>query len=186
MEDIQIIELYWSRMETAISFTAEKYSNYCRSISMNILNNQGDADECVNDTYLHAWNAIPPNRPSVLRTWLGKITRNLSLDRYRKLKTQKRGGDNVELLFSELESCIPDANSIQSKLEDLETAQLISIFLRNSKKEDRLVFLRRYFYGDSIHQITERFDMSGGRVKSSLFRTRKALKKYLEKEGVSI
>jgi RNA polymerase sigma-70 factor (ECF subfamily) len=186
MEDSQIIELYWSRSEAAISYTAEKYSAYCRSISMNILDNSQDADECVNDTYLHAWNAIPPNRPSMLRIWLGKITRNLSLDRYKRLRAQKRGGSEVELLLSELEDCIPNASSTEKRLEDLEIAQLISAFLRNTGEVNRLVFLRRYFYGDSIQQIANRFDMSESKVKSSLFRTRNALKSCLENEGVSI
>ncbi|HEX3027792.1 MAG TPA: RNA polymerase sigma factor [Clostridia bacterium] len=186
MEDSAIIELYWNRSETAISRTAEKYSSYCRRISMNILNNCEDADECVNDTYLHAWNAIPPNRPSVLRTWLGRITRNLSLDRYRKSRMQKRGCNEIELLFSELESCIPDTGSIGKSMEDSEIAQLISAFLKNNTEDNRLVFLRRYYYGDSILQIAERFEMSESKVKSILFRTRKVLKTYLEKEGVTI
>lgn len=186
MEDSQIIELYWNRSETAISQTAKKYGNYCKSIAMNILVNIEDADECVNDTYLHVWNAIPPNRPSFFRTWLGKITRNLSLDRYKKNRAQKRGGGEIELLFSELEACIPDIHNIEKEMEDLAVAQHISDFLRNSSKENRLIFLRRYFYGDSVLQIAGRFEISESKVKSSLFRTRNALKKYLMKEGVPI
>lgn len=186
MNDSEIIELYWNRMESAIIHTAEKYSSYCRSISMNILNNSADAEECVNDTYLHAWNAIPPNRPSVFRTWLGKITRNLSIDRYKKSISQKRGGYEIELLLSELENCIPDTNNVENRMEDLEIAHLISVFLRSIKEESRLVFIRRYFYCDSVIQIANRFNMSESKVKSSLFRTRKALKSHLEKEGISI
>lgn len=186
MKDSKIIDLYWNRSESAISHTAEKYGSYCKSISINILRNSQDADECVNDTYLHTWNAIPPNRPLIFRTWLGKVTRNLSLDRYKKIRAQKRGGNQTELLFSELEACIPDKFNTEKTLEDLEIARLISDFLINSSKENRLIFLRRYFYGDSILQIAKRFIISESKVKSSLFRTRNALKSYLEKEGVSI
>ncbi len=185
MEDNRIIQLYWQRSEDAIEATSAKYGGYCKTIAVNILQNPEDADECVNDTYLHAWDAIPPERPSVFRIWLGRITRNLSLDRYKKARAQKRGGGQVELLLSELESCIPAPGGVEAQLEDKEIALLISRFLRQQKQLGRLVFLRRY-YADSIEQIARRYQMGQSGVKTSLFRTRKALKAYLESEGVAI
>lgn len=184
MDDSEIIELYWQRNETAISHTAMKYGIYCKNISMNILASNEDSDECVNDTYLHTWNAIPPNRPSVFRTWLGRITRNLSLDRYKLMTAKKRGGENMELLLSELEACIPCTSNVEKRIEDGEVAKIINSFLMNISKDNRLIFVRRYFYGDSVLQIAQRYKLSESKIKSSLFRTRNALKNHLDKEGV--
>lgn len=186
MEDSKIIDLYFNRTESAISETSLKYGNYLECISWNILSNSEDAAECVNDTYLHAWNAIPPNRPSAFRVWLGTITRNLSFDRYKKLRAQKRDCSRAELLLSELSECIPAPVNIEKVMEDQEIAQLISGFLQRLKQENRIIFLRRYWFGDSIAQISQRFYISESKVKSSLFRTRKLLRRYLEKEGVNI
>ena len=186
MEDSKIIELYWQRSEDAIQHTADKYGGYCKAISVNILQNQQDADECVSDTYLHAWNAIPPNRPSAFRVWLGRITRNLSLDRLKRAAAQKRGGGEMELLLSELEGCVPAPGGVERTMEDQEIAQLISVFLRQQKQLSRLIFLRRYYYADSVQQIALRFGLSQSNVKSTLFRTRNALKLFLESQGVSL
>lgn len=186
MEDSKIIELYFSRSEHAISETSAKYGNYLVCISRNILHNNEDAAECVNDTYLHTWNAIPPNQPSAFRVWLGKITRNLSIDCYKKKKTLKRGGNETNLLFSELEDCIPAPNNVEKIFEDNEIAKLISLFLRNQKPENRIIFLRRYWYGEQIARISERFSISESKIKSSLFRTRNQLRLFLEKEGVNL
>lgn len=184
MEDSEIIELYWNRSEQAIKETTRKYGGYCRSIAEHILKNQEDSEECVNDTYLRAWNSIPPERPMYLRAWLGRITRNLSFDRYKMGKTQKRGGKETVLLLSELEDCIPSALDVEQTWENEQIAKLISSFLREQPMEKRVIFVRRYYYGDSILEISGRFSMGESKIKSILFRLRKSLKAYLEKEGV--
>lgn len=184
MEDSQIIALYWSRDESAVSETAGKYGAYVWNITWNILRSHGDAEECVNDTYLHTWNAIPPARPSALRAWLGRIARNLSLDRWKQLRAQKRGGDGMEVLLGELDDCVPSPHGTETALEDQETAALISGFLRRQSRENRLIFLRRYWYGQDLETIAAGLGCGVWKVKSSLFRTRKALRTYLEKEGV--
>lgn len=186
MEDSMIIQLYWDRSEHAISETASKYGPYLSTISRNILRSEEDAEECVNDTYLHTWNAIPPDRPSAFRVWLGRITRNLSLDRWRLGRAQKRGGDETELLLQELETCVPSPHTVEQSLADQELAALISAFLRRQKPESRRIFLRRYWYGDSLLDIAAGLGISEGKVKSSLFRSRGALRAYLEKEGVTL
>lgn len=184
MEDEAIIALYWARNQTAITATAEKYGTFLYNLSWNILRSFPDAEECVNDTYLRTWNAIPPARPTVFRAWLGRITRNLSLDRWKSARAEKRGGDAAELLLGELDDCIPTPDQVEKHLEDQEIAQLISSFLRALPSENRIIFLQRYWYGDSVAQIAAKLHCGEGKVKSSLFRTRKALRSYLEKEGV--
>lgn len=186
MEDSAIIELYWNRDQQAISETACKYSPFLWGISWNILRSRGDAEECVNDTYLRAWNAIPPARPAAFRAWLGRITRNLSLDRWKQSRTQKRGGNEMELLLGELDECIPSPHKVEARLEDQEVAALIGAFLRELPQESRVIFLRRYWYGDDLSKIAAALHCGMGKVKSSLFRTRKALRLRLEQEGVSI
>ena len=184
MDDDKIIDLYWARSELAISETEKKYSGYCRAISYNILYDNEDAKECVNDTFLKTWEAIPPKRPSAFRGFLGKITRNLSLDKYRKNKAQKRGGGEIELLYSELQDCIPSGDSVESRLESEFVIQAINECLKSMKSTAMLMFVRRYWYADSIQVIAERFNMSESAVKTMLFRSRKKLKEHLEKEGV--
>lgn len=186
VEDIEIIELYWQRSEMAIKETDGKYGNYCKSIVQNILHNKEDTEECVNDTWLHTWNSIPTERPYEFRTWLGRIARNLAFDRYRKMTAKKRGGKEMDVLLSELEDCIPSAQTVEKELEDAELADLINHFLKKQKKENRMIFVRRYYYSDSVKQIAERFGISESKVKSSLFRVRNGLKAYLEREGISI
>ena len=186
MEDCEIIELYWQRNQTAISETAEKYGALLGGISWNILRSRSDAEECVNDTYLRAWNAIPPTRPSTLPIWLSRIIRNISLDRWKQLRAKKRGGDQTELLLGELDQCIPAAQGTVKILEDRDTAALISAFLRQLSPEARIIFLRRYWYGMDLERIAAGLGCSRGKVKSSLFRTRQALRAYLEQEGVHI
>lgn len=121
MDDKQILDLYWERSEAAISETSKKYGKYCRYIASNILHNDEDSEECVNDTYLRAWNSIPPNRPSVLKTFLGKITRNLSLDRYELLNAKKRNGGQMSLIFDEIQECIPSLDSTENIVEEIAT-----------------------------------------------------------------
>ena len=184
MDDEMILDLYWARSESAVSETANKYGNYCFSISDNILQNNEDAEECVNDTYLKTWNAIPPRRPSNFRAFLGKIIRNLSLNRYKERKTEKRGGGETALLFSELEDCVPSNNYVETEYEANQTVEEINSFLTSMDNESRIVFVRRYWYADSVRTIAESFQMSESKVMSMLFRIRKRLKAYLEKEGV--
>ena len=186
MEDHAIIELYWQRQETAIQETDQKYGTFLSGLSWNILRSRSDAEECVNDTYLRAWNAIPPQRPSAFQLWLGRITRTLSLDRWRKSKAEKRGGDEMEVLLGELDVCVPAPQGVEKELEDQEIASVISSFLRRLSAQNRAMFLRRYWYGQSIAEIAGAMPCGEGKVKSSLFRTRAALRETLEKEGVTL
>ncbi len=184
MEDERIIDLYWARQEQAIVETDQKYGNYCRSISLHILNSQEDTEECVNDTWLRAWDSMPPKRPDFLAAFLGKIVRNLAISRYRMSHAQKRGSGETDLLLMELEECIPSAKSVEEEIEGKETAASINRFLAEIDAESRNIFVRRYFYVDSIREIAERFEISESKVKSQLFRMRNRLRDHLEKEGV--
>lgn len=184
MEDHQIIQLYWDRDQSAIAETDGKYGSFLHSLSWNILRSHNDAEECVNDTYLRTWNSIPPTRPTAFRAWLGRIARNLSLDRWKLSTAEKRGGAGADLLLGELEDCVPSPRDTEKTLEDQEIAALISTFLRTLTAENRWMFLRRYWYGESISDIARQLRCGDGRVKSALHRTRGALRRYLEQEGV--
>ena len=183
MEDSQIIDLYWNRDQQAIEETADKYGGLLTRISQNILRSPRDAEECVNDTYLRAWGAIPPTRPSALRTWLGSIVRNLSLDRWKQRQAGKRGG-GLEVLMEELEDCVPAVRGPEDALEDQALAQVLSAFLAALPREGRIMFLRRYWYVEPVERIAARYGMKENTVKTSLFRTRRKLRTYLEKEGI--
>lgn len=185
MEDSQIIGLYWDRDQRAVEETAGKYGGFLFSLAWNILRVRGDAEECVNDVYLRAWNAMPPDRPGNLRSWLGRIARNLSLDRWKRNRARKRGG-GMETLLGELEECVPGGGDPQRHLEDQEIARVISQFLRSLPEESRGMFLRRYWHGQETAEIALALNCGTGKVKSSLFRTRKALRAYLEKEGITL
>ncbi len=185
MEDEKIIDLYWDRSESAITETKKKYGNYCKSIAFNILSNHEDTEECINDTYLALWNTIPPNRPVRLLAFIGRITRNIALDKY-DFYTAKKRNAKFDLILSELGDCIPSSDNVELQYEARQTAKEISDFLRSIDYESRNVFLRRYWYADSISEVAKRFKMSESKVKSMLFRTRKKLKLYLEKEGITI
>lgn len=184
MEDIKIIELYFDRAESAITETKNKYGHFLHRISMNILRSYQDAEECVNDTYLRAWNSIPPTKPVQLKSYLGAITRNLSLDRYKKRIAGKRAGEEFALLLSELEDCLADNTTPETVLEQKEIAMQISAFLRSLSSEKRLLFLRRYYYCDDMKTLAKLFGYSESKIKSNLFRIRKDLKKKLEQEGI--
>ena len=183
MQDNEIIALYWARAEGAIAETAKRYGSYCYAIAWNILHRQEDAEECENDTWLAAWNTMPPARPQKLATFLGRLTRNIALDRYDYNTAQKRGGE-FPLVLSELSECIAAVDNVEKQVEAQETADCISTFLRTQSKISRMVFVRRYWYADSIADIAKRFGMRESRVKSMLFRTRNKLRDYLEAEGV--
>lgn len=182
MEDQKIIELYWNRSEEAISETEQKYGNYCCSIAKNILANREDAEECVNDTYLAAWNAIPPQRPSLLAAFLGKITRNLSIDRWRTQNRQKRGSGEILLALDELDDCVSGQQSVDVEMERKRFAQVFNRFLDSLPEMERRIFLCRYWYLDPIAEIADRFGFSVSKVTSMLHRTRKKLYTVLEKE----
>lgn len=183
MEDSKIVELYWLRSTSAIDETQRKYDDYCFAISRHILPTEEDARECVNDTYLAAWNAIPPNRPVVLSTFLGKLTRRISIDRWRSLSAEKRGGCTMTLALDELAECIPGGTDPVKELEAKELAGVINGFLDTLPYAERKVFLMRYFHMADMKEIEARFKMSNSKAKSLLHRTRKKLRTYLWKEG---
>lgn len=183
MDDERIINLYWARSETAITETANKYSKYCHSIAYNILHNNEDAEECVNDTYMRAWGAMPTQRPNRLSTFLGKITRNLSLNKYEKCTTEKRGSGQVPLALEELHDCIPDANSVEQAIEDAALVEIFNRFLADLPTDTRKIFMRRYWYLSPIKEIATDYNFSESKTKMKLLRTRNELKQILEKEG---
>lgn len=182
MQDHDIIELYFARDERAIAVTAAQYGGYCHSIAMNILSCESDAEECVNDTWLRAWNAIPPTRPNALRVFVGKITRNLALDRYRARTAEKRAGGEFAMSLDELDECV----GVVDERESILIGESISKFLRTQPELARKMFVCRYFYCDSIADIARRFRVGEGMVKSTLFRVRGKLRDHLEKEGISV
>lgn len=183
MEDFKIIELFFERKEYAIAETERKYGGYLSKIAYNILFDSEDSEECVNDTYMKAWNSIPPQKPNVLSTFLGKITRRLAIDVFRKKHAEKRGNSEYALSLSELDECISDRFSAEAEFERKELSESINRFLASLSKENRDIFLCRYFYSDSIKEIASFFGTSESKIKSSLFRSRKLLKEHLEKEG---
>jgi len=184
MDDTQIVELYWARKESAIEETEAKYGSYCRSIAGNILQNHDDAEECVNDTWLGAWNSMPPHRPSVLSTFLGKLTRRISIDKWRHITAKKRGDGQLPLVLAELEDCVSDGKSIEDETERKLLAEAISTFVKALPETEQKVFLCRYWYMDSVSAIATRFRFSESKVKSMLSRTREKLRVRLEKEGL--
>ncbi|MCC8064366.1 MAG: sigma-70 family RNA polymerase sigma factor [Clostridiales bacterium] len=184
MEDEQIVALYWARDEAALTESDRKYGAYCQSIAWNVLRSREDADECVNDTWLHAWNAMPPEKPDILSAFLGRITRNLSLDRYRRRHAAKRGG-GLEAIDLELDDCSA-GTGLDSHLDAIAVAEAITTFLRASDQATRVIFLRRYWYADSIPEIAQRYHISESKVKSLLYRSRKRLRRYLEEEGIAV
>ena len=184
MDDTIIIELYQNRSETAIAETARKYGSYCLTIAANILKNREDAEECVNDTYYKVWEAIPPEQPVNFLAFIGRIIRNLSLDKYKAKKRKKRFGDEFSLLLSELEDSIPSGGNVENAVDEVLIGESIDGFLAGIDKESRVIFMRRYFYADSVKLIAERLSISESKVKSNLFRTRNKLKTHLESEGL--
>lgn len=184
MEDSQIIDLYFRRSETAIEETDHKYGAYCYKIAYSILASREDSEESVNDTYLSAWKAMPPRRPTVLSTFLGRLTRNISIDRWRKLSAQKRGSGELELALDELGECVSGEKSIEDTLILKEVIAGLNRFLQSLPEEERTVFLCRYWYLNTMEEIGEKMGFSVSKVKSMLLRTRKKLGVYLEKEGL--
>lgn len=186
MDDQAIIALYQSRDERAIDETDAAYGSYCHSIAMSILDSRPDAEECVNDTYLHAWNSIPPQCPARLSSFLGRIVRNLSIDRARKNRAAKRGGGAFLQLLEELEPFLPCAESVEQAVETRELTEYINRFLRTLPERECTLFLLRYFYAKSVREAAMRCGISENSAKVTLHRTRKKLQNYLEKEGIAL
>lgn len=184
MEDRKILDLYWARKEDAITETAKKYGGYCGSIARNILRNEQDAEECLDDAWLSAWNSIPPKRPENLAAFLGRLTRSKAIDRWRARHTEKRGGDSVTLALEELTEVLPAKDDPERSVLSRELAQTVNGFLGGLGQTERNVFLCRYWYFDSVPEIAENFRFTQSKVKSMLFRTRKKLRQYLQKEGL--
>lgn len=183
MDDEMIIALYVARDERAIRETDRKYGNYCRSIASQILPDRLDAEEAVNDTWFKAWNSIPPCRPGVLKLYLASIARNLSFSRFRSGNARKRGGGEVVLALDELGECIGGADDPARQVEKQELTQSIQRFLKKCPQREREIFLRRYFFVDSVEMIGQRFGIGQGNVHVILCRVRKKLKAHLQKEG---
>lgn len=186
MDDNAIVEMFFERNERAISAIGEKYGGYCRTIAMNILGNDQETDECLNDTYLKAWESIPPEKPRVLSAFLAKITRNLAIDRYRKNRSRKRGGNETELIFEELESCVSAGGSVEAAAERREILTAVNRFLKNLPAKNRIMFVSRYCYCESVRSIAARFGVKENNVSVTLNRTRTRLREYLKKEGYEL
>ena len=184
MEDAKIVQLYWDRNEQAIPVTADKYGNYCRSIATNILGNREDAEECVNDTYLNAWNAMPPNRPDVLPAFLGKITRNLSFNRYKRNTAEKRGGGELPAVLSELSDCVSGRDDVEQMLDRRALLNALDEFLQMLPPVKRALFIRRYWYTDSVSDLAAQYGMREGAVSTTLYRLRRQLRSHLLERGI--
>ena len=188
MDDNKILDLFFERQENALENVRLKYGQRLLCTAMNILNNIQDSEECVSDTLLKAWEVIPPSRPTMLGAFLAKISRNIALNKWKAKNTERRGGGEIILVLGELEDCVPSSSSDSPEAEydtNLTTAA-INECLNTMDKTMRVVFVLRYFYGESIANIHTRFEISESKVKSMLFRARKKLKTHLEKEGVFV
>ncbi len=185
LDDEKIVELYWDRDEQAIPATSEKYGSYCMSIAKNILDSHEDAEECVNDTYLNAWNSMPPHRPSILSTFLGKITRNLSFNRYKHNTAHKRGSGELPSVLDELSDLV-SGNDVEKEFDAKELVKAIDTFLGTLTPVKRSIFVCRYWYTDSISRIALQHGMNEGAVTMTLKRLRQKLHNYLSKRGFEL
>lgn len=183
MEDEAIVSLYWQRNESAIRETERKYDRYLTKIAMNILADREDSRESVNDSYLAAWNSMPPHRPGVLSTYLGKITRRISIDRFRYRTREKRRQSEYEISLGELGDCVSGGNTTEEAVNGKLLADAIGIWLRLQPEENRNLFLCRYYFLDSLQEVAKHCGITESKCKTVLFRMRKSLKEYLEKEG---
>ena len=186
MDDSEIVELYWQRNEDAIDKTQEKYDHYLTKIAYNILANREDSRESVNDTYLAAWNSMPPHRPGILSAYLAKLTRRISIDRFRYRTREKRQGSEYALSLTELGECVSAGDTTQELVSTKMLANAIAVYLRLQSRQARTVFLARYYFLDSIREIAIGCGMSESGVKSLLHRTRVGLREYLKKEGFDL
>ena len=186
MDDNGIIQLYWNRNDQAIRVTSEKYGHYCKAIAKNTLNNEEDAEECVNVTYLKAWNAMPTHWPEQLASFLGKITRNLSFNKYKHDHAEKRGRGEIALVLDELTDCVSDTDNVEQIIDRQELVKTINSFVRSLSPEKRNIFVCRYWYSDSVSKIAKDYGMLQGSVSKMLERTRKQLKVYLAERGFEL
>lgn len=184
MEDYQIVDLYWQRSESAISESDKKYGRMLFSISQNLVSVREDAEECLNDTYVAAWNSMPDERPVYLGAFLSKIIRRLSIDKYRASHSKKRGGAGA--ILEELSDAIPSGESVESEFENARLGEAITSFLSELDEEKRYVFIRRYYYSDDLRQIAKNTGSTTARIKSILHRLRGELQKYLSGEGLFV
>ncbi|MBO5221149.1 MAG: sigma-70 family RNA polymerase sigma factor [Clostridia bacterium] len=186
MDDCRIIELYNARDEEALSASAEKYGRYCYSVAQNILSDRQDCEECVNDTWFNAWNAIPPQQPRSLKLFFARITRNLSFNRFKASQRLKRGGGEICSVMEEIGEFLSDGTRVEDSLEEEILLQLIHVFLRSLPRRECDMFVRRYFYVDTTKILAVRYGMGEDAVLRSLSRTRQKLKRYLEEEGYTL
>lgn len=186
MKDNDIVKMYWDRNDRAITETSEKYGNYCKSIAMNILNDHEDAEECVNDAYLNAWNSMPPHKPNILSVFLGKIVRNLSFNKYKYNHSLKRGGHETALILDELCEIVSDKETVEDNVIKNELIKTIDEFLKTLPYEKRNIFIRRYWYSDTISDIGEQYGKSVNSVSVELNRIRAKLRKYLTERGYDL
>ena len=186
IEDTNILDLFFARDELALDFTKQKYGRSLHHVANNILYDSHDAEEVVSDTLHRAWEAIPPKRPEYFGAYLSKITRNLSLKRWRAASAAKRGGSQADLMLYELTDMVPEPGSHDLDVDYNQTVEAINTCLRAMDANNRVIFVRRYFFGDSVKDICRQFKSSESRIKSILFRARQTLKAHLEKEGVVI
>jgi RNA polymerase sigma-70 factor (ECF subfamily) len=185
MEDSRIVDLYWDRDERAITETDIKYGAFCRTLAKNVLSLIEDAEECVNDTYHKAWNSMPTERPSKLKAWLGKVVRNTALDLWRKNHAQRRYS-GMDIMLSELEDCVPSSQTVERELEAAELGEHISRWLRTLAEDDRALFVRRYWNGESVSSLADIWHTTPSRLTQRMYRLRLSLRAALEKEGVYI
>ena len=183
MEDSRIVELYWQKNSDAIQESISKYGAYCFTIANNILHSKEDSEECVNDTWLHARNAMPPQKPTKLQMFLAKITRNISFNRFNARSAEKRGGGEINLVLDELEECVATETDIEREFEARALEQCVRLFVRSLPERDGNVFVRRYFFAETVSEIAKRYGLTENNVMVILSRTRKKLKSHLIKEG---
>lgn len=186
MEDEKIIDLYFARSEQAVNETSEKYGGYLNTLAYNILQNKEDCEECINDTYMRAWQKIPPERPRVLGAFLAKITRNLALNRYKEKNAKKRGNGQVPLVLDELSWCTAGDFDVQKQIEDAALTEALNSFLSQLDEETRKIFMRRYWYMSTVKEIANDYDLSESKAKMVLMRTRNKLKQFLLKEEINL
>lgn len=185
MDDKQIIELYFERNEQAIKETETKYGAFCHRIAMNILGIHEDAEECVNDTYYSIWKQIPPTVPEVFKVYLGRITRNLSISRFRAMRAKKRYS-SMEIMLSELNDCVPSSSNVEQTIEVMQLSDYISEWLDSLPEEDCALFVRRYWFGDEVQELAKKCGITAAKMAQRMLRLRKSLKAALEQKGVAL
>ena len=183
MDDRQIVDLYWQRDDAAIRETELKYGPFCRGLAYNVLYSHEDAEECVNDTWQKAWDSMPDERPSLLRAWLGKVVRNLALDRWRRDHAQKRY-NGLDVMLDELEDCVPAFATVESTVDARELGRAISKWLRSLPKDDRVLFVRRYWNGEALNELAADQGVPAAKLAQKMYSLRQNLKKVLETEGI--